>query len=98
MAAKTKSKMKTQAKAKAVKPKNAASKTRSAVMEKPKNLKAKMDSSKEASAEKVHIVHKISSPGGNGERKLLNSKGMRVPQYNYMRAPGLEHDFQVGDT
>jgi hypothetical protein len=26
------------------------------------------------------------------------AKGPRVPQFNYMRAPGTEHDFQVGDT
>lgn len=25
-------------------------------------------------------------------------KGLRLPQYNYMKPPGAIHDFQVGDT
>lgn len=25
-------------------------------------------------------------------------KGLRLPQYNYMKPPGAMHDFQVGDT
>lgn len=47
--------------------------------------------------EKVRVVHKISAPHTNNgdERK---SKGMRIPQYAYMKAPGITHDFQVGDT
>jgi hypothetical protein len=99
MVAKTKGKTKTQAKAEPVSSKNAeASKTKGAVMEKSKIIKPKVVSSKEASApDKVRVVHKISVPAGNGERKL-NSKGLRVPQYNYMRAPGMAHDFQVGDA
>jgi hypothetical protein len=100
MVAKTRSKAKTPTKAKPIKSKNAtASKTKGAVMEKPKIIKPKVVSSKEAiSPDKARIVHKISVPNSNGERKQLNSKGLRVPQYNYMRAPGLAHDFQVGDT
>jgi hypothetical protein len=100
MVAKTKSKVKGQPKAKSVKSKNAtANKAKGAVMEKSKIVKPKVASSKEAaSSEKPRIVHKISAPSSNGERKLLNSKGLRVPQYNYMRAPGMGHDFQVGDT
>ena len=99
MVAKTKSKTKTQAKAKPVKSKNAeAVKTKGAVMEKSKIVKPKVVSSKEASSpDKVRVVHKISVPHSNGDRKL-NNKGLRVPQYNYMRAPGMAHDFQVGDT
>lgn len=27
-----------------------------------------------------------------------HSKGLRIPQYNFMKAPGITHDFQVGDT
>ena len=47
--------------------------------------------------EKVRVVHKISAPHtNNGEER--KSKGMRVPQYAYMKAPGIAHDFQVGDT
>src|ERR1041384_7776847 len=100
MVAKTKSKAKAQPKAKLVKSKNAAAnKAKGAVMEKSKIVKPKVATSKEGTSEKPHIVHKISVPNSsNGERKLLNSKGLRVPQYNYMRAPGLAHDFQVGDT
>jgi hypothetical protein len=99
MAAKTKSKIKTQTKAKPVKSKNAtASKTMGAVMEKSKVVKPKVASSKEASTpDKVRVVHKISVPNSNGDRKS-NNKGLRVPQYNYMRAPGMAHDFQVGDS
>ena len=99
MAVKTKSKIKTQTKAKPVKSKKAeASQAKGAVMEKSKVVKPKVISRKEAaSADKVRIVHKISVPNSNSDRKL-NSKGVRAPQYNYMRAPGLAHDFQVGDS
>jgi len=99
MAAKTKSKIKTQSKAKPVKSKKAeASKTKGAIMEKSKVVKPKVVSSKETSSpDKVRVVNRISVPNSNGDRKL-NSKGLRAPQYNYMRAPGMAHDFQVGDT
>ncbi len=49
--------------------------------------------------ENVRVVNKISPPripSTAEERKL--SKAMRVPQFAYMKAPGLAHDFQVGDT
>jgi hypothetical protein len=47
--------------------------------------------------EKVRVVHKISAPHTNdGDER--RSKAMRVPQYAYMKAPGIAHDFQVGDT
>jgi hypothetical protein len=46
---------------------------------------------------KARVVNKISAPHTTAaERKL--SKGLRVPQYTYMKAPGVLHDFQVGDT
>ena len=47
--------------------------------------------------EKVRVVNKISAPHttSGDERK---SKAARVPQYAYMKAPGIAHDFQVGDT
>src|SRR5512134_1435277 len=100
MVAKTKSKPKTQSKSKPVTSKNAtASKAKGAIMEKTKIVKPKVVSSRETTlSDKVRVVHKISVPNLNGDRKLLNSKGLRVPQYNYMRAPGAAHDFQVGGT
>jgi len=56
-------------------------------------------SSGSASAVKVQVVHKISPPrvSSNGESRKFSSKGLRIPQYAYMKAPGLLHDFQVGD-
>jgi hypothetical protein len=53
---------------------------------------------KKASAvENPRVVNKISPPRvlSNGDTPR---KGPRVPQFAYMRAPGSEHDFQVGDT
>jgi hypothetical protein len=99
MAVKTKSKIKTQTKAKPVKSKKAeASLVKGAVMEKSKVVKPKVVSSKEVSSpDKVRVVHKISVPNSNSDRKL-NNKSLRAPQYNYMRAPGMAHDFQVGDS
>src|SRR5688572_10886932 len=51
--------------------------------------------------ENVRVVNRISPPriasNGNGEERKL-SKTLRVPQFAYMKAPGLAHDFQVGDT
>ena len=46
--------------------------------------------------EPVRVVNKISPPHTNGDER--KSKGLRVPQYAYMKAPGIAHDFQVGDT
>jgi hypothetical protein len=100
MVAKTKSKPKTQAKAKSVKSRSAAAgKTQGTVMEKSKKLKPRVITKKEASgSDKVRVVHKISVPNSSADRKLVKNNGLRLPQYNYMRAPGLAHDFQVGDT
>ena len=100
MVAKTKSKSKTtQTKAKNVKSKSAtAGKSSSAVMEKSKRLKPGVGSKKAAAVpERVQVVHKISAPNGSPERKLAKNNSLR-PQYAYMRAPGMAHDFQVGDT
>jgi len=50
-------------------------------------------------AEKPHVVNRISPPRPSQtaeERKL--SRSLRLPQFAYMKAPGLTHDFQVGDT
>ncbi len=48
--------------------------------------------------EPVRVVNQISPPRvlTNGDER--KSKGPRVPQFAYMKAPGLAHDFQVGDT
>ena len=48
--------------------------------------------------ENVRVVNKISAPHVNGNGDERRSKGIRLPQYAYMKAPGLAHDFQVGDT
>ena len=52
---------------------------------------------KARTVESPRVVNRISPP-----RALTNGdaprKGPRVPQFAYMRAPGGEHDFQVGDT
>jgi len=49
------------------------------------------------SEEPVRVVNKISPPRTlNGEER--KGRGVRsVHQYNYMKAPGIMHDFQVGD-
>jgi hypothetical protein len=47
--------------------------------------------------ETPRVVNRISPPrvlSNDGSRP----KGARTPQFAYMRAPGGEHDFQVGDT
>ena len=71
-------------------------KTKTVVEEKPAvktaaRLKAR-------SSDKVRVVNKISAPHNapNGDER--KPKGLRLPQYAYMKAPGLAHDFQVGDT
>ena len=54
---------------------------------------------KKASAvENPRVVNRISPPRVVGNGDSPRSKGPRVPQFAYMRAPGGEHDFQVGDT
>jgi hypothetical protein len=54
---------------------------------------------KKASAvENPRVVNRISPPRSLTNGDAARSKGPRVPQFAYMRAPGGEHDFQVGDT
>lgn len=68
-----------------------------------KNAKTKTASkagarTKSKSVEPVRVVNKISPPrmGGNDERK--GGRGPRsINHYNYMKAPGTQHDFHVGD-
>ncbi len=84
MTAKTKTKTKDQMKTKKVV--QAKSKTKSAIKEKPNGN------------DKVRVVNRISPPRSLSSGDDRKSKGLRLPQFAYMRAPGLEHDFQVGDT
>jgi len=96
MIAKTKTKSKVQAKAKSLvreKPKNGA-------LVKPKpGVEAKSKKPAIPTVDNPRVVNKISPPrSANGEERRLNSKGLRLPQFAYMKAPGIMHDFQVGDT
>jgi hypothetical protein len=49
--------------------------------------------------ESPRVVNRISPPhaSNNGDTARA-AKGSRLPQFAYMRAPGGDHDFQVGDT
>ena len=74
------------------------------VQEKPKKaVQAKSATktgvqAKSRTAENVRVVNKISPPRSltNGDDR--KQKGPRVPQFAFMKAPGIAHDFQVGDT
>ena len=46
----------------------------------------------------ARVVNKISPPHTTANGEERKPRGMRVPQYAYMKAPGVAHDFQVGDT
>jgi len=101
MVVKTKSKPKSDAKSKIAKAKNAETgKPKSILLGNSKPAMQMKTKSKPRSdnsaAPNVRVVNKISAPSTPAERKL--AKGLRVPQYNYMKAPGMTHDFQVGDA
>lgn len=76
------------------------------VQEKPKKAveakavtKPNGTQAKPRNVENPRVVNKISPPRAltnNGEDR--KSKGPRLPQFTYMKAPGIAHDFQVGDT
>ena len=75
------------------------------VQEKPKKAveakavtKSNGTQAKAAAAEKPRVVNRISPPRVLANGDMPRSKGARTPQFAYMRAPGGEHDFQVGDT
>jgi hypothetical protein len=75
------------------------------VQEKPKKTvqaksvtKPNGTQAKARSAENARVVNKISPPRALGNGDSPRSKGLRSPQFAYMRAPGGEHDFHVGDT
>jgi hypothetical protein len=102
MAVKTKSKTKATGKVKQAPVKKEApvkaKKTVAAEKSTPITLvKPKIKKLASGSSNSTRVVHRISVPGAAVERKVV-SKGLRMPQYNYMKAPGVSHDFQVGDT
>lgn len=75
------------------------------VQEKPKKAvqaksvtKPNSRQAKSGAVESPRVVNRISPPRALSNGDAPRSKGPRVPQFAYMRAPGGEHDFQVGDT
>ena len=60
---------------------------------KPNGVQAKA-----RAVENPRVVNRISPPRAATNGDSPRTKGSRVPQFAYMRAPGSEHDFQVGDT
>jgi len=53
---------------------------------------------KPGTVERPRVVNRISPPRVLTNGDVTRPKGARTPQFAYMRAPGGEHDFQVGDT
>ncbi len=98
MIAKTRTKSKVQAKAKPA----VREKSKTASSGKPESRLEAKSKNKPAvvSITNPRIVHKISPPrsSSNGDDRRYTSKGLRLPQFAYMKAPGVIHDFQVGDT
>ena len=95
MVAKTKNKTKSQSKEKSAESK----KPKSIVLGKAKSsapIKEKT-SFKVNTSGKPRIVHKI-AVANSAPIERRHSKGLRIPQYNFMKAPGITHDFQVGDV
>ncbi len=71
-------------------------KPKSIVLSKPRESSAGKPRS--LTTTKVRVVNKIASPHIVTREARKLSKGLRLPQYNYMKPPGMMHDFQVGDT
>ena len=107
MAAKTKSKQNTRSKPmtgkKPASPqsKTAPVKSNDVAVSRPKSIdlsKPRAAGSKpRPGTTKVRMVNKA-HPRITGGEERRHSKGLRLPQYNYMKPPGVQHDFQVGDT
>ena len=95
MIAKTKTKAKPQAKSPVrAKSKNSASGKVKTVVE-ARRVKTKTI----AAGGETRVVNKIAPPRIiNSEDRRFSPKGIRLPQYAFMKAPGIAHDFQVGDT
>jgi hypothetical protein len=70
-----------------------ASRPKSIVLSKPKGTSAQP----RRGGTKVRVVNKIHSHSSLAEDRK-STKGLRLPQYNYMKPPGVMHDFQVGDA
>ena len=74
------------------------------VQEKPKKaVQAKTvtkpgPQTKARQTEKVRVENRISPPHNLSNSDDRKQKGPRVPQFAFMKAPGIAHDFQVGDT
>lgn len=68
-------------------------KTKAVIEEKPA-VKAPARLKAHAADNNIRVVNKISAP----RPELRKSKSVRHPGYAYMKAPGISHDFQVGDT
>jgi hypothetical protein len=49
-----------------------------------------------AITENARVVNKISPPHTSPNSDERKPRGLRLPQYAYMKAPGITHDFQVG--
>jgi hypothetical protein len=82
-------------------PAKARTKTKAVVEEKSRikpGVKMKANNNDNDNNNPARVVNKISPPhtGASGDDR--KSRGIRVPQYAYMKAPGIAHDFQVGDT
>lgn len=48
--------------------------------------------------DETRVVNKISAPHASSSGDERKARGLRLPQYAYMKAPGIAHDFEVGDT
>jgi hypothetical protein len=75
------------------------------VQSKPKKVVEAKSATKAANAqtqaravEPPRVVNRISPPRTSTNGDERKSKGPHVPQFAYMKAPGIAHDFQVGDT
>ena len=75
------------------------------VQEKPKKAvqaksvtKPNGTQAKTRAVENPRVVNRISPPRALTNGDAPRAKGLRSPQFAYMRPPGGEHDFQVGDT
>jgi len=92
MAAKTKANQKVQARSQKVVQEN----VRPALQAKSRT---KATATKSKSTEKVRVVNKISAPriSSTGDKGKLPKGARLIPQYAYMKAPGIAHDFQVGN-
>jgi len=89
-----------------VKPKAAVKKTAGRLVSKPnRKSKAAVNSSKQTEKEKTaapaarivpsQVVKRVINPFSP---KRLIKRAQRSSQFSYMKAPGYEHEFEVGDT